>query len=657
MFKSTSRYSALFFVVFAFACTEKNKGIENSQIVTKAPQATTEVTSVTASCDNQVIDGKHFIVCSDGSKVQVVSGIDGSSCAAVEESDGMYIVCDDGTTIKVGAKPKPTSNTQCTAKDNIDGTYTVSCPDGTGFTVSNGKDGKDGKDGTNGKDGKDGVDGASHASVDTAAFYRERIGSVPKIYAVKKYDDGSFVYQWHGSGVVVADNVVVTNYHVCQILDLKNIVLESNAGYHYEMMAYYPAENVSGPGQYFDAASFTTKYFAVPGRDLCFLQIDTFNRKSFPTISYNAIQHTEEVMSFGYPLGFKFNATLGNVVGFDTGVYSWIDSDTKLIKIDSLIDGGNSGGPTFLVETGELACINFALMRYYDIHAHCISADYISELDLNSLQFVDALDSIVDMSAYTSVTVFTGTGYLDGYYDMSFQNVDLQAGKFYRIITQGDSATTKPVESAQIALYDPDGNYIQGIYYFEEDYQQALFKTDMSGNYSVRVITKDYHYSDYGYYKLEVQEMVTDTTSPSTEQTIYSGNFDVSFSYNDATPGLQLKQYGGPFVALSGDMSFGQAYSVQYYPGSTFRINGVWNEGTSAETWLDQKYQSQGDSITVNSVDCGMSWVITEPSLIVYNGVGGGNFEFFIMPYDTNGDGAIVNCVMTDVNGNIVTPQ
>jgi hypothetical protein len=61
-------------------------------------------------------------------------------------------------------------NSSCTIVQNVDGTATITCPDGTRTTVgngTNGADGKDGKDGVNGTngvdgaDGKDGVDGTS----------------------------------------------------------------------------------------------------------------------------------------------------------------------------------------------------------------------------------------------------------------------------------------------------------------------------------------------------------------------------------------------------------------------------------------------------------------------------------------------------------------
>ncbi|MFH0981985.1 MAG: hypothetical protein V2A79_10635 [Planctomycetota bacterium] len=47
----------------------------------------------------------------------------------------------------------------CTVADNGDGTYTLSCEDGTSVTIHDGQDGRDGVDGQDGKNGADGEDG------------------------------------------------------------------------------------------------------------------------------------------------------------------------------------------------------------------------------------------------------------------------------------------------------------------------------------------------------------------------------------------------------------------------------------------------------------------------------------------------------------------
>lgn len=65
----------------------------------------------------------------------------------------------DGISGTNGADGKDGSS--CTVVDNQDGTYTVSCTDGTSVTLRDGQDGTDGKDGADGQDGEDGQDGAN----------------------------------------------------------------------------------------------------------------------------------------------------------------------------------------------------------------------------------------------------------------------------------------------------------------------------------------------------------------------------------------------------------------------------------------------------------------------------------------------------------------
>lgn len=58
--------------------------------------------------------------------------------------------------ILIGCAPDP-----CTVVDNADGTWTLTCPDGTSATLANGSDGEDGADGADGTNGSDGEDGIS----------------------------------------------------------------------------------------------------------------------------------------------------------------------------------------------------------------------------------------------------------------------------------------------------------------------------------------------------------------------------------------------------------------------------------------------------------------------------------------------------------------
>ena len=62
----------------------------------------------------------------------------GGSCSAKDNGDGTKTIsCDDGTEVTVSDGEDGAS---CTVKDNGDGTKTISCEDGTEATVSDGAD-------------------------------------------------------------------------------------------------------------------------------------------------------------------------------------------------------------------------------------------------------------------------------------------------------------------------------------------------------------------------------------------------------------------------------------------------------------------------------------------------------------------------------------
>ena len=107
-------------------------------------------------------DGSATISCTDGSAITVENGKDGtngtdgtdgtdgadgadgsngSSCTVTDNLDGTKtIACEDGTTVTVS---DGTDGKSCTVVDNGDGTDTITCSDGTSVTVSDGADGKD----------------------------------------------------------------------------------------------------------------------------------------------------------------------------------------------------------------------------------------------------------------------------------------------------------------------------------------------------------------------------------------------------------------------------------------------------------------------------------------------------------------------------------
>lgn len=107
--------------------------------------------------------GKDGVAGKDGA-----AGKDGTSCTATKAAGVVTISCTDGTSATVadgkdGAAGKDGSS--CTAaKDAATGTVTVTCADGTSATIDQGAAGKDGKDGVDGATGATGTTGDTGAT-------------------------------------------------------------------------------------------------------------------------------------------------------------------------------------------------------------------------------------------------------------------------------------------------------------------------------------------------------------------------------------------------------------------------------------------------------------------------------------------------------------
>jgi len=109
------------------------------------------------SCTVQAVDGTYTLTCSDGSKIVFTDGADGRD--GVDGENGIGV---NGINGRDGSS--------CTILNNGDHTYTLSCSDGTeiiltdginGVNGVNGVNGDDGTDGDNGTDGTDGINGTN----------------------------------------------------------------------------------------------------------------------------------------------------------------------------------------------------------------------------------------------------------------------------------------------------------------------------------------------------------------------------------------------------------------------------------------------------------------------------------------------------------------
>ena len=100
--------------------------------------------------------------------VNGIDGEDGQPCTTTDNLDGTYtLTCPDGSSVVISDGADGVSGVDgqdgqpCVTTDNLDGTYTLTCPDGSSVVVSDGVDGINGSDGVDGTNGTDGIDGTN----------------------------------------------------------------------------------------------------------------------------------------------------------------------------------------------------------------------------------------------------------------------------------------------------------------------------------------------------------------------------------------------------------------------------------------------------------------------------------------------------------------
>ncbi|MFT5356797.1 MAG: hypothetical protein ACI9KE_004023, partial [Polyangiales bacterium] len=132
-----------------------------------------------------------------------VNGVDGASCTVADNMDGTRtIACTDGTSVTVndgttGADgTNGTDGSSCSVTDNGDETRTILCTDGTMAVIATGGDGADGADGT------DGTDGTSCTVVDNMDGTKTLSCTDGTMVVVNDGTDGT-----DGSSCTVVDNM------------------------------------------------------------------------------------------------------------------------------------------------------------------------------------------------------------------------------------------------------------------------------------------------------------------------------------------------------------------------------------------------------------------------------------------------------------------
>ncbi|MCX6745101.1 MAG: serine protease [Candidatus Parcubacteria bacterium] len=311
---------------------------------------------------------------------------------------------------------------------------------------------------------------------------------------------------------MVADGVVATNWHVASYYN--DIVWEQfpDEITYFKLVALYPAHNSLNGNEFLAQEYEVTGIFGDWSRDIAFLQVETLGRKHLPLTStrWQNQQILDEVMAMGYPISYDFVATVGRITAIltneDVGL-GWVLYDTKLLKIDSQIDHGNSGGP-LLNERGEVIGINFAGVAYATVtHNFALSADYLAVYDLDTLEFQGR--EVPSPSDYHTQVILDSAYYIDpsgsNYYLLS-----LKQNCLYKFVATGvDFIDPNPVipVSTHFDLYRNGWWQTSGYPNMSDVYKSdILYRCDETANYDLNVYVETYFTNYPGWYNLKITE-------------------------------------------------------------------------------------------------------------------------------------------------------
>ncbi len=151
---------------------------------------------------------------------------------------------------------------------------------------------------------------------------------------------GSAQAESQGSGVIVADGIVLTNAHVVDGASQVTVSFGDEGG-----------------------RSTATVLGTDATHDLAVLSVDTGGRPAITIGSSSGLELGDTVVALGYPLGLGSTATAGIVSGLDRSIDvstgQAVEHLEGLLQTDAAINPGNSGGP-LIDANGRLVGINTA---------------------------------------------------------------------------------------------------------------------------------------------------------------------------------------------------------------------------------------------------------------------------------------------------------
>lgn len=148
-----------------------------------------------------------------------------------------------------------------------------------------------------------------------------------------------------GSGILISDNIVITNYHVVEDANRIEVIL-----------------NINGVPETFNARVLTTD----KTNDLAIVCIKDEKFKNIEDAPFTINNRTEEVGTSIFTMGFPLSNILGDEVKITDGIVSsktGFDGDVVTYQISAPIQPGNSGGPLFS-KSGNLIGITNAGVKH-----------------------------------------------------------------------------------------------------------------------------------------------------------------------------------------------------------------------------------------------------------------------------------------------------
>lgn len=132
-----------------------------------------------------------------------------------------------------------------------------------------------------------------------------------------------------GSGVLISDNIIITNYHVVNDAAKVEAII-----------------NINGVAETFDAKILSTD----KTNDLAIVYIKDEKYKSCGRVPFKILEKTADVGTSVFTMGFPMTSWLGEEMKVTDGIISsksGFDGDIVTYQISVPIQPGNSGGPLF----------------------------------------------------------------------------------------------------------------------------------------------------------------------------------------------------------------------------------------------------------------------------------------------------------------------